>query len=488
MIAIYARQTKNDPNGDKQIELCLRECTGEYAPFIEKPVDSKSKERPAMRSLIQAVERGEIERVVVYRIDLMFNTLTEFSHLWNVLQQANAEFTSVSENFDTSTEKGKEILKIMMEFARIERENIGNRIRDNYRERAEKGIYPGGPAPYGFTIEHTVIDGKKASILVPNSNIEVVQEIFELYSQGEISLGKLAAYLHEKGVPGIKRSGWDNVSISRILHNPVYVKSNEDVYNYYKEKGTTIYNSKEQFNMGKGCWLLGKRSQDQDKEQNGELLVVARHDGVISPEVFLKCQRRLDANRKLKNTGNGAYTWLSGLVKCGYCGYSMQAVSANGGKYVYLICTGKTNFKVCRAKFRSPHVEAVEPYVEEKLNERLIELRKNRKTKTRENIEVEKLKKELNDIEMQINNLVNSIAMANDVLIGYINARVKELDKRKSEILNYLKTNFERCHSMELPSSDFSSLSFEQKKDVAKALIKKISLTKGNIDIEWAQI
>jgi hypothetical protein len=376
----------------------------------------------------------------------------------------------------------------MMEFAKIERENIGNRIRDNYRERAKKGIYPGGPAPYGFDIGRTLIGGNKASILVPNDNIIVVKEIFELYAAGGISLGKLAAHLHEKGVPGIKRSGWDNVSISRILHNPVYVKSDANLYDYFTRKGISIYNDKEQFS-GKGCWLLGKRAQGQSENENGsELLVIACHDGVISSDVFLKCQKRLDANRKLKNTGNGAYTWLSGLVKCGYCGYSMQAVSANGGKYVYLICTGKTNFKVCRTKFRSPHVETVEPYVEEMLNERLNELKTARKNKSEENVQIDKLKGELRDIEKQISNLLDNLASANDVLTGYINARVKELDSRKNEIVNYLKNNFERARSMELPSSDFSSLAFEQKKEVAKALINKISLTKGKIDIEWSQV
>ncbi|HEX2939385.1 MAG TPA: recombinase family protein [Ruminiclostridium sp.] len=488
MIAIYAQQTQNDPQAEKQIEYCLRKCTGEYAPFIDEQVNAKNKERPAMQSLIHAVERGEIDKVVVYRIDVMFNTLTEFSHLWQILHQSNTEFTAVSENFDTSTQKGKEILEIMMEFAKIERENIGNRIRDNYRERAKKGIYPGGPAPYGFDIGRTLIGGNKASILVPNDNIIVVKEIFELYAAGGISLGKLAAHLHEKGVPGIKRSGWDNVSISRILHNPVYVKSDANLYDYFTRKGISIYNDKEQFS-GKGCWLLGKRAQGQSENENGsELLVIACHDGVISSDVFLKCQKRLDANRKLKNTGNGAYTWLSGLVKCGYCGYSMQAVSSNGGKYVYLICTGKTNFKVCRTKFRSPHVETVEPYVEEMLNERLNELKTARKNKSEENVQIDKLKGELRDIEKQISNLLDNLASANDVLTGYINARVKELDSRKNEIVNYLKNNFERARSMELPSSDFSSLAFEQKKEVAKALINKISLTKGKIDIEWSQV
>lgn len=488
MIAIYALRTQDDPKAEKQIEVCLRQYTSEYEPFIDAEASGyKKKARPAMQNLIQAVQGGKIERIVVYRIDVMFNTLTEFSHLWQLMKQSKTEFTAICENFDTSTPRGHEILSIMLEFADIERKNIGTRIRDNYRERAKKGIYPGGPAPYGFDIGHTIIDGKKASVLVPNEKINIVNEIFDLYSKGGVSLGKLASLLHERGIAGIKRSGWDNVSISRILHNPVYVKSDECIYDYFEEKGISIYNEKSQFGNGKGCWLLGKRVQSKSdvNDSRGELLVAARHDGIVDADTFLKCQHRLDANKKLKNTGNGAYTWLSGLVKCGYCGYSMQAVSANGGKYVYLICTGKTNFKVCRAKFRSPHVEAVEPYVEQQLNKRLEILRDKKNMQRSQYVEVENLKAELSEIETKISNLINDLSLANEVLTDYINARVKELHNRKAEIIYKLKNNFERARTIELPESDFSSLTFEKKKEIAKAMIKKISLTKGNIDIEW---
>lgn len=491
MIAIYANQTdKSDViNIESQIELCLGECTGAYTPFIDGG-DEKESDRPAFRRLIKAVERGEIKRIIVYRLDCIVHSLTEFGHMWDVLAANSTEFCAVSENFDTATPLGRATVAVIMDFAHIERESIAQRIRDNYRERAKRGIYPGGPAPYGFDIGHTTVDGKPASMLVPNDKIDVVKEIFELYSAGNISLGKLALYLHERGISGINRTGWDNVSISRILHNPVYVKADRAVYDYFRQKGTVIYNDPGQFTGEKGCWLLGKRTKwaDGPAQQGSELLIVACHDGVVSSPVFLRCQQRLDANKRLKNTGNGAYTWLSGLVKCGYCGYSMQAVSANGGRYVYLICTGKTNFKVCNAHFKSPHVDVVEPIVAAKIDERLHELKSVRRGEGKGDAEIEELKARLHNLETEISNLLGDLADAEDVPSHYIKRRISELDTQKREIVDSIKNRLERRRSIVFPDSDFSLLPFEQKKSLAHALIDKVCLREGLVDIEWAKL
>lgn len=492
MIAIYAQEPYEKMDAistEKQINLCLRGCTGEYTPFIDNVCTGKKNVKPSFNQLIKAVERGEIEKIVVYSLENIVHSLTEFSHMWEVLLANRTEFFAVKENFDTSTPTGQAILKIIMTFAQIERKNIAQRIKNNYRERAERGVYPGGPAPFGFDIGRTAMDGKPVSILTPNDKISVVKKIFELYAKGNISLGKLASYLHEEGIPGINRTGWDNVSISRILHNPVYVKADAGIYSYFKRKGIVIFNDIEKFNGEKGCWLLGKRTQDMDiPEQTGEILVTACHDGIINSETFLKCQQRLDANKRLKSTGNGAYTWLAGLVKCGYCGYSMQAVSANCGRYIYLICTGKTNFKVCDAKFRSPHVDAIEPIVADKINEKLRELNSVKTREKYSGTELEGLRSELAETEKEISNLMDGLAGANGVSAGYINSRIAELDTKKCNLVNSIKNMLECHRSIELPDCDFSTLPFEQKKSLAKILIRKVCLTNGHVDIDWCKV
>ena len=491
--AIYARQSidkKESISIESQIDLCRRECGGEPEIFTDKGYSGKNTDRPAFKKLMLAVENGEIDKIVVYRLDRISRSITDFGRVWDMLKANNVDFVSVNEKFDTSTPMGRAMVYIIMVFAQLERETIAERIKDNYQQRAKRGAYLGGPAPFGFEIKRTVIDGKAASMLVTNDNIEVVKEIFDLYANSDFSLGKIASYLHNRNIPGITRAGWDNVAISRMLHNPVYVRANADVYFYYKQKGVIIYNDPSAFKGVKACWLFGKRDRGQNKYNNIEdhLLDIAFHDGVIDTDTWLKCQYKLDSNRQVKNSGSGSYTWLSGLVKCGYCGYSMRVNYCDGGRYVYFTCTGKTNLKVCNAKFDNPHVKSIEPLVAEELKRRLQELKSTTLDNSKgDNNDLIQLKNELAAIEGQISNLIDNLANSNDVTVRYINERLIKLDERKMSLLNEMKNLLVEHKSIMLPETDFDNLSFDEKKRLARILIKKVLLTNEEIKIQWSE-
>ena len=96
--------------------------------------------------------RGKIQKIVVYRLDRFSRSIAAFGRLWEVLQQHGVEFVSVNETFDTSTPMGRAVLDIIVVFAQLERETTAERVRDNYYQRAKLGFWPGGPAPYGFTL------------------------------------------------------------------------------------------------------------------------------------------------------------------------------------------------------------------------------------------------------------------------------------------------------------------------------------------------
>ena len=153
------------------------------------------------------------------------------------------EFVSINETFDTSTPMGRAMLNIIMVFAQLERETTAERVRDNYYQRAKLGSWPGGPAPYGFAIGRIPgADGRLAPSLVPNKNMAVVERIFDAYAIKDASLGSVARALNGSGIPAPRRAVWDNVTLSRILHSPLYVMADEDVYLYYQAKGLHFAN------------------------------------------------------------------------------------------------------------------------------------------------------------------------------------------------------------------------------------------------------
>ncbi|MCI1959647.1 MAG: recombinase family protein, partial [Clostridia bacterium] len=217
MDAIYLRQSvdkKDSISIETQLEKCLKESSGKYMVFSDKGFSGKDTNRPQFQKMMKLIKEGKINRIIVYRLDRFSRSIADFSALWQVLSANGVEFISVNERFDTSTPIGRAMLYIIMSFAQLERETIAERIRDNYFSRLEKGIWPGGPAPYGFDIIKKNIQGKNFSVLSENENAANVKEIFDLYSSEKVSLGEIGKYMRQKGDNNLT---WNNLSVSRII-------------------------------------------------------------------------------------------------------------------------------------------------------------------------------------------------------------------------------------------------------------------------------
>ena len=159
-----------------QIDLCRKEAQGEVTVYQDKGFSGKNTNRPDFQRMMADVEKGLVQRVIVYRLDRFSRSLADFSQLWEVLGQHGVEFISVNEKFDTSTPVGRAMLSIIMVFAQLERETTAERVRDNYYQRAKLGSWPGGPAPYGFSLGRLPdATGKLSPGLIPNEHMEIVE-------------------------------------------------------------------------------------------------------------------------------------------------------------------------------------------------------------------------------------------------------------------------------------------------------------------------
>ena len=100
-------------------------------------------ERPALKRLLRDVEAGLVDVVVVYKIDRLSRSLTDFSRLVEVFEANDVTFVSVTQSFNTTTSMGRLTLNILLSFAQFEREVIGERIRDKFAGLAEQGHVDG---------------------------------------------------------------------------------------------------------------------------------------------------------------------------------------------------------------------------------------------------------------------------------------------------------------------------------------------------------
>ena len=199
MIAIYCRQSidkKDSISIEAQIESCKRLIfSEEYEVYTDKGFTGANTNRPQFEKLMKDIEKKKINKIIVYKVDRISRSLQDFVGIYARFEKHGIEFVSCNEQFDTSTAMGKATLQIIMVFAELERNMIQKRVKDNFYERAKKGLFLAGVAPYGFKKVPIQIDGINTRILeIDSDHPEQMQAVKYMYSEYMLSksLGELA--------------------------------------------------------------------------------------------------------------------------------------------------------------------------------------------------------------------------------------------------------------------------------------------------------
>src|SRR5437868_8793702 len=148
--------------------------------------------RPALQQLLTDVRAGNIDIVLVYKVDRLTRSLADFAKLIEMFDANRVSFVSVTQSFNTSSSMGRLTLNVLLSFAQFERELIGERVRDKIAASKRKGLWVGGPVPLGYRSI-----AKKLEIVPEEAAL--VRKIFEDYLRLG-SIGDLAASLDREGV------------------------------------------------------------------------------------------------------------------------------------------------------------------------------------------------------------------------------------------------------------------------------------------------
>jgi site-specific DNA recombinase len=130
-------------------------------------ISGATMERPALQRLLQDIRERRVDVVVVYKIDRLTRSLSDFARIVEVFDQAQASFVSVTQQFNTTTSMGRLTLNVLLSFAQFEREVTAERIRDKIAASRQKGMWMGGGVPLGYRTENRKlrIDQQEAIIV-----------------------------------------------------------------------------------------------------------------------------------------------------------------------------------------------------------------------------------------------------------------------------------------------------------------------------------
>jgi DNA invertase Pin-like site-specific DNA recombinase len=182
--------------------------------------------------------------------------------------------------------------------------DISRKIRSCLHFKIRRGEYL-GKAPFGYKKS----ESERNRLVADGGEAETVRLIYRLYRSGK-GYTAIAKYLDSRGCPSPGRTGWNRISVRRVLCSDVYI-------------GNTVQGVSEKISF--------KSKKTRRLPKTEWVITEGTHQGIVSPEEFLEVQRL----RQQKNTGGdlhkGDIHVLTGIIRCGGCGSGMYARSRTGG-------------------------------------------------------------------------------------------------------------------------------------------------------------
>ena len=169
----------------------------------------KSLQRPGFQKVLQSIQRGEADALIVTKLDRLTRSVRDLAALMDrYFAKGRVGLLSVGEQVDTRSATGRMVLNVICTIGQWERERIGERVSDMHavkRARHERV----GHVPYGMQLAE---DGR--SLISNDHESAVIQRVLDMRSRGH-SIASIAGALNADGVPA-RGKKWHPTSVARI--------------------------------------------------------------------------------------------------------------------------------------------------------------------------------------------------------------------------------------------------------------------------------
>jgi DNA invertase Pin-like site-specific DNA recombinase len=264
--------------------------------YIDRALSGTNDSRPAFQQMIRDSEKKTFQYILVWKLDRFARNRYDSAVYKRTLSRNGVRVVSVKENI-TDTPEGVILEGLLEAMAEYYSADLSQKIKRGRHESVRKGLFPGGPVPYGYLVE----DRR----LVPDPRTApVVKEIFTRYVDGE-RLVDIFTDLNARGLRARRGAPFQYATLSHILDNKTYM-------------GDYYY---------------------------GDTLIRSAVTPLIDEDTF----NRATARRAFNHRCPAAFrceesrSLLLGKLFCGECGHKMTGArgSSASGLYFYYQCDGK---------------------------------------------------------------------------------------------------------------------------------------------------
>lgn len=400
---IYARYS-TEGQREESIEGQLRECT-QYCDkngitivrhYIDRAFSAKTDNRPEFLQMIKDSAKGLFDMVIVWKLDRFSRNRYDSAHYKATLKRNGVKVVSATENIAEGPEGIilESLLEGMAEYYSAE---LAVKVIRGHMENALKCKYNGGTPTYGYTI-----DEEKHYQINPLT-APVVLDIFKMYDDGMI-MKEIRDRLNELGAKTNKGGDIDLNFVSGVLHNRRYMGE-------YKYR---------------------------------DIVIPDGIPAIVPKDLFDRVQERMEKNKKAPAQRKAEDDYLlTTKLFCGTCGAFMVGEIGTSKyksrKYRYYRCANTKRKKTCNAKHKSIRKDRLEDVVIGHIKKMLMDdefvnylATKAFELHEKESSELPLLRKQLEETEKGIENMLNAIQAG--ILNDSTKKRLDDLEGLKSEL------------------------------------------------------
>ena len=401
---IYARYS-SDKQTEQSIDGQIRVCT-EFAEqqgyniinsYIDRATTGTNDRRPAFQQMLADSAKHNFEIVLVYKLDRFSRNRYDSAKNKYFLKKQNVKVVSACERI-TDDPEGIILEGMIESFNEYYSAELSQKVKRGIKENICKGLFFGG-----FTLLGYKVVNKK--VLIDEESSPIIKFVFENFA-----------------------NGMDRKEIVEQVNKQFKLKK---TFNY-NTLAMTIRNKK----------YMGEFYYQGELYEN-------MYPAIVSKALFNKAQQRLKTRDKAPYKKDNTYI-LTGKAYCRLCGSSIVGASAHGRnnvKHSYYVCQEQYKKHNCIKKYENKEElenividRTIEHILTPSVIETIAHNSYNAYKKSKENLNHNLLKKEINKIEQQIEKTVSLFEEAEvKILRDKLQAKIQDLELQKEDLEKELK-------------------------------------------------
>jgi site-specific DNA recombinase len=349
--AIYARVSSERQRQDETIQsqtVGLRELAAargllvpEDLVFEDEGFSGATLTRPALERLRDRAAEGAFEVLLCHAPDRLARRYAYQVLLLEELARSGVEVCFAKEPERGGTPEDELLRQFQGMIAEYERAQIAERTRRGKLHRARGGsqaVMSGAPYGYRYVKKSEHMEGFWE---INELEASVVREVFDRYVTDGVSIGELARWLTDRGIP--TRTGktrWDRSTIWAMLRNPAY----QGQAAFGKTKTAERHGGPTRTTRQRGE-RHGRRLTRHD--QPAEKWTLIPVPPLVTEETFALAQARLVDNARYSRRNTKQLTLLQGVLVCRECGYSCYrtCTRTSNKRISYYRCIGQDGWR-----------------------------------------------------------------------------------------------------------------------------------------------